>query len=307
MKTLHITDYLPPPSAHLVTLPDPTPGDRDIVVQVAAAAFNPLDAKLSQGVMQAFFPLTFPYIPGTDFAGEVIAIGRSVKNFAVGDAVFGRTDPVAGGALAEKVCVDQSQIARRPSGLSGATAACLPTPAGVAQQALNTLNAGPNAPLLVTGTGAVARAAILLAHRQNPGAVFVLGNGLDRVANLGATLLSPTDPGLGDIMAKTAHVLDTTGGHLQAVVLEHVKPGTHIATVAVPIDETTATGKAIKTAFVFLQTDAAILADLINLSRTTPLAVPNFTIFDLADSVSVFNNFVNGTLKGKPVMVASPS
>jgi len=307
MKALQVVNYQPASSAQLVTLPDPTPGESDVLVRVHAAAFNPLDAKLSQGVMQAFFPLTFPYIPGTDFAGEIIAVGGKVKNFAVGDTVLGRADPTAGGAMADIICLDHTLIALCPSGLAPATAACLPTPAGVAQLALNTLNSGPNAPLLITGTGAVARAAILLARSQGPGPIYVLGDGLDRVANLGATPVSPTDPALADIMAKTAHVLDTAGGHLQKAVLNHVQPGTHIATVSVPIDEATAATKALKTGFVFLQTDPAILANLANTALASPLAVPNITTFALADSIAVFNDFANGTLKGKPVMVASTS
>ncbi|AUG55794.1 NADP-dependent oxidoreductase [Thalassospira marina] len=300
MKALTVKGYLPDTQADVMSINAPVPSDTDVIVKIEAAAFNPLDAKLAMGVMQAFFPLAFPYIPGTDFAGTVIAKGKDVREFAIGDSVFGRAEPVAGGAIAEQICVDQSHIAHRPSGLDAQTATSLPTPAGVAQLALDKLACPQGAPLLITGTGAVARAAVILARDKND--VFVLGDGLDRLAGLGTTLVAPTDPELADIVAKTTHILDTTADHLQSAYLAHVKPQTHVASVAMPMAEDVAQQANIKSEFVFLQTDQGILQKLATIAATQPLAVPGSKTFVLDEAATVFDGYVNGTLKGKYIL-----
>ncbi|MBE7198880.1 MAG: alcohol dehydrogenase catalytic domain-containing protein [Parafilimonas terrae] len=96
MRALLIDGYAPVPSAYLGTVADGRPGPREVRVRVEGAALNPLDAKLARGDMTGWFPLAFPYRPGTDFAGEVVEVGEDVMDFHLGDAVLGRSDPVAG-------------------------------------------------------------------------------------------------------------------------------------------------------------------------------------------------------------------
>ena len=51
--------------------PQPAPGE--VLVQVHAASMNPVDWKVRSGMLQKFFPVTFPAITGRDGAGEVVA------------------------------------------------------------------------------------------------------------------------------------------------------------------------------------------------------------------------------------------
>jgi len=77
MLALQIEGYSDQPRAKLIEIPERSPGAGEVRVRVTAAALNPLDVKLTQGHMQEWFPLTFPYVPGTDFAGIVDDVGRA--------------------------------------------------------------------------------------------------------------------------------------------------------------------------------------------------------------------------------------
>jgi 2-desacetyl-2-hydroxyethyl bacteriochlorophyllide A dehydrogenase len=65
------------------TVDDPTPGPRDVVVEVAAAGICGTDLHILQGE----FAPTLPIIPGHEFAGTVVALGSDVTEVAVGDRV----------------------------------------------------------------------------------------------------------------------------------------------------------------------------------------------------------------------------
>ena len=62
-----------------------------MLVGVEAASVNPLDLKIIAGYMKEFFPVEFPYTPGTDFSGIVQVVGAEVENLKAGDRVVGRS------------------------------------------------------------------------------------------------------------------------------------------------------------------------------------------------------------------------
>lgn len=64
-------------------VPDPTPGPREVVVEVAACGLCGTDLHIRQGE----FAPTLPVVPGHEFAGTVAALGRDVRELAVGDRV----------------------------------------------------------------------------------------------------------------------------------------------------------------------------------------------------------------------------
>ena len=93
-----------------------------ILVNVKASALNRADLLQRRGLYPA--PSGFPErIPGLEFAGEVVEIGENVRNFKVGDRVFGIT---AGGAQAEFILTDASLLAKIPENLSFTEAAAIP-------------------------------------------------------------------------------------------------------------------------------------------------------------------------------------
>ena len=62
-------------------------------MQVRAAGVNPLDRKSAKG--NCFF-LRFPYVLGSDFAGEVVSVGVRANKFKAGDPIFAFSDPRRG-------------------------------------------------------------------------------------------------------------------------------------------------------------------------------------------------------------------
>ena len=68
----------------------------------------------------------FPKRMGQDFSGVVSAVDRDVKNFAVGDAVYGCCRGMKDGALAESVTTPASYIAKKPTTVDHVTAASVP-------------------------------------------------------------------------------------------------------------------------------------------------------------------------------------
>jgi 2-desacetyl-2-hydroxyethyl bacteriochlorophyllide A dehydrogenase len=69
--------------ATVTTVPDPTPGPRDVVVKVAACGLCGTDLHIRQGE----FAPTLPVVPGHEFAGEVVALGTDVTELSEGDQV----------------------------------------------------------------------------------------------------------------------------------------------------------------------------------------------------------------------------
>jgi NADPH:quinone reductase-like Zn-dependent oxidoreductase len=64
--------------------PDSKPGDEEILIRVRAAGVNPLDWKIRQGQLRLFLRLRFPYVLGSDIAGEVVSTGILAKRFKPG-------------------------------------------------------------------------------------------------------------------------------------------------------------------------------------------------------------------------------
>lgn len=110
-----------PDVLQLESIDRPEPGPEEVLVKVAAASINPVDAKRRQA---GAGPL--PKTTGSDFAGVVKEVGEGIREFAAGDRVFGtglHTGRFQGGSFAEYVVVPRDIIAQLPESVSFATGA----------------------------------------------------------------------------------------------------------------------------------------------------------------------------------------
>jgi 2-desacetyl-2-hydroxyethyl bacteriochlorophyllide A dehydrogenase len=73
-----------PGSVNVVTMPDPGPAPDEVVVQVGACGICGTDIHIIDG---EFPPTVYPIVIGHEFGGEVVAVGKDVEGFAVGDRV----------------------------------------------------------------------------------------------------------------------------------------------------------------------------------------------------------------------------
>jgi NADPH:quinone reductase-like Zn-dependent oxidoreductase len=173
MKAVRVTN--PGRFEDLTFIEEPTPelGQRDVLIKVRAASLNFRDTIIAKGKYPG--PLADRVIPGSDGAGEVVAIGPGVSRVAVGDRVTANCvcDWIAGphigeyranslgttidGMLAEYVRVDERAVVHIPDSLTYSEAAALPCAAVSAWSALTgTSPLLPGQTVLVQGTGGVA-------------------------------------------------------------------------------------------------------------------------------------------------------
>ncbi|MEM6978205.1 MAG: NADPH:quinone reductase, partial [Planctomycetota bacterium] len=98
--------------------PEPAPGPEDVVIEVAAAAVNPIDTYVRSGAVAMDLPL--PFVPGCDAAGVVTQIGDQVRRVAVGDRVWTTNQGLQGrqGTIAERIAVDQAWVYSLPEPIS---------------------------------------------------------------------------------------------------------------------------------------------------------------------------------------------
>ncbi|WP_327052550.1 NADPH:quinone reductase [Halomicrococcus gelatinilyticus] len=91
----------------------PTPADDELLVEVRAAAVNPVDTYFREG---SYEPGDLPWIPGSDVAGVVAGVGDAVDGFAEGDRIYGTAlGNDRPGTCAEFVAAPTDRVAHLPS------------------------------------------------------------------------------------------------------------------------------------------------------------------------------------------------
>ena len=125
MKAITFTQHALPiedPQALFDTdIPRPTPGPRDLLVEVRAVSVNPVDTKARAGTFTKE-----PKILGWDAAGIVREVGSEVTLFQPGDEVFYAGSIARTGSYSELHLVDERIVGHKPRSLSAAHAAALP-------------------------------------------------------------------------------------------------------------------------------------------------------------------------------------
>ena len=145
----------------------PAAGSGQVVVQVAGAAFNPVDVAIRAGFMHQVFPVAFPHIPNFDVAGVIAEVGEGVSGWSAGDAVVAFLPMTAPGAAAEYVAAPAGLLAAAPRTVELADAAALPSASLTASQALfEHADVKPGTSVLINGAGgAVGGYAVQLASQ----------------------------------------------------------------------------------------------------------------------------------------------
>ncbi|QKV91104.1 zinc-dependent alcohol dehydrogenase family protein [Streptomyces sp. NA02950] len=186
------------------TVPDPTPGPREVVVDVAACGLCGTDLHILQGE----FAPTLPIIPGHEFAGQVVGIGSGVTELAVGDRVavdpslhchecrycrIGRGNlcdnwnaigvSVPGGA-AEFAVAPVANCVKLPEHVEMADAALI-EPLSCAVRGYDVLHGNLGAEVLIYGSGTMGLMMLELAKRTGATSVDVVDINADRLSTAG--------------------------------------------------------------------------------------------------------------------------
>jgi NADPH:quinone reductase-like Zn-dependent oxidoreductase len=252
MKAIIYTEYGPPEVLQLQEAAKPAPGAQDVLIRNRAASVNygDLAARNFKAIsprefnMPALFwllaRLSFGLnkpkttILGSEFAGEVEAVGQAVTSFKPGDPVFGYLGQGMG-AYAEYVCMDESGVlAHKPDNVSYEEAAVTPYGAIMAFGLLRKMNIQPGQKVLVNGaSGAIGSAAVQIAKQfgaevtgvcSTPGMAFVQAFGADEVVDYTQTDFTQSGKSYDLILdvlgrtpfARSRQALTADGAHLYA-------------------------------------------------------------------------------------------
>ena len=161
MRCLLLNKLGKPEDLILTTLPNPKPGDGELVVDMYAAAVNFADILSIAGEYQ--FKPKLPFVPGREGAGIVSEVGKNVSRFKPGDRVMLQTNF---GAFAQKAVAKEHETYRVPDNINLNQAAAVGVAFQTAWFALtDRAQVRKGETVMVTGaSGSVGLAAVQLAH-----------------------------------------------------------------------------------------------------------------------------------------------
>jgi len=221
-------------------VPEPVPGQDDVLVEVHAAGLNPLDGKIRDGAFKAILPYRPPFILGHDVAGIVVGIGSNVRRFKIGDEVYARPRDGRIGAFAERIAIDQADVALKPGTIGMEEAASIPLTGLTAWQALVEragLEQGQKV-LIHAGSGGVGTAAIQLAkHLGATVATTTSTANVDLVKHLGADIvIDYRNQEFDKLLSGYDVVLNSLDSTTLRKSLDVLKPGGKLISISGPPD-----------------------------------------------------------------------
>lgn len=288
----------------------PQPASGQVLIQVAATAFNPVDVGIRAGFLRDVFPVRFPHIPGIEVAGKVAELGEGVTNFSVGDAVIGFLPMSEDGAAAEFVLAPAEALVDAPRSIPLADAAAIPVGALTASQALFEhagLHAGQR--VLINGAGGgVGGFAVQLAKQAGATVIAtasprstdsVRAAGADQIVDYASTTVfeAVTEP--VDVVLNLVSVSEDGAAALVGLV----RPGGVLVTTTGPVAGDPE--RDVRTAWNQLRSDPDRLAVIVAGVDAGELHVDVSARHPLADTALIHEQSVAGQLRGKVVLTAS--
>src|SRR5947208_9499039 len=310
MKAVRIERYGNEDILKLAEVERPQPGENQLLVKVRAAAVNPVDWKIRDGLGD-IFGLKPPLILGCEVAGTVEALGSrgpsrtGISDFVAGDEVYGYLGAYSGG-YAEYVAAPASEFVRKPKQIDFDTAASVPVAALTAWQGIfdhGELATGQRS--LITGaSGAVGSMAVQLA--KNKGA-YVIGTGSGRnkefVRQLGADeFIDYKNAKFEDKVSGLDVVFDTVGGDTQERAFQTLKrAGVLVSTVSPPSAEK-AKEFGVTVAMVMMMAKSDQLAEINRLVESGKLKARVATVLPLAEVKKAHQISASGHADGKIIL-----
>lgn len=271
----------------------PTPGPREALVRVHAAAItrDELDWPADR----------LPATPSYEFSGVVAAVGRDVDDVEVGEPVYALDDFDRDGAAAEYTTIPLEFLAPKPRNLGHVESAALPLAGLSAWQGLfvhGQLTAGER--VLVHGAaGGVGHLAVQLAHARG---AHVIGTAsapnVDEVRRLGADEVIDSSQRFEDVVEDVDLVFDTAGGERLERSPAVLRPGGRIVSVAAQPPRP----RGIKSVYFVVEPNRGQLGELARLADQGDLRPAIDEVFPLADARKAFERSLGSQRRGKIVL-----
>lgn len=308
MKAAQLTHYGGQDAISITAdAPRPLPLAGQVLVEIYAAAVNPFDWKLRDGMYKDGMELELPATLGGDVSGVVVEIGEAVDGFAVGQTVLGMAGAASGqGSLAEFATVKAQQLVPKPANIDFITAAALPLAGISAYQALvdhMALQAGQKI-LIHGGAGGIGSLAIQIAKdigayvattASAADAEFVKGLGADEVIDYQSQDFST-------LIADYDAVFDTVGGETNAKSYSVLKPGGSLVSMLVPPNDELVNKYSVHYTQQASKATPERLLAVAELASAGKLTVNIDKVFPLDQAAEALEHLKSGHPKGKVVI-----
>lgn len=287
-------------------VPELPMGPDCVTIKVAGAGINPVDWKIMLGYLDGAFETHFPVVPAWDVAGEVVAVGPSVTEVAVGDRVYAyaRLDTIGHGTAAEQVVLPIRVVAKAPTSIDLTTAAAVPLAGLTAWQLIRRLAPQPGETVLVhNAAGGVGQFAVQLARLSG---ARVIGTSSpanhEHLRELGIEPVAYGD-GLAEAVRELAPegvdvVADLVGGDALAVSDALLAPGGRVGSIADGQGALERGG-----AYVFVRPSPAELTELAMLIDAGQVRVDIAATYPLDQAKEAYQRLRDGHVRGKIVLV----
>lgn len=298
----------------------------DVLIEVKAAAINPIDKSIILGNLQGMLPLSLPSTSAYDVSGIVVEKGNGVDNFEIGDLVYSRVPQEQMGTLAEFVAVTNAAVSKKPGNISFEEAASIPLAGLTAVQSLEAASIKKNDRVLIhAGSGGVGSLAIQYAKAQGAYVYTTTStNNIEWVKALGADRVIDYKTEDYKSVAKDVDIVfDTLGQNYSLESFEVVKQGGIVVSVVGPLDEASANrfgmadyklpaelaeasrGKEAEYKFVFMHPSGSHLNAIKSLVEDEKIKPIIDKVYPFSESIEAFNHLASGRAKGKIVVKIS--
>jgi NADPH:quinone reductase-like Zn-dependent oxidoreductase len=277
-----------------------------VLVKVHAASLNPIDNVLRSGALKDSMPLSFPFVMGFDVSGEIVELGKDVRHFKVGDAVFARPKQEDAGAVAQYARVGESELAHKPSNLSHTKAASVPLAGLTAWQALVTegkLKKGEKV-LIHAGSGGVGTLAIQIAKYLGAHVATTVSEGnVDLVKSLGADqVIDYKNQTFEDEVSDLDLVFDMIGGDTLNRSFSTLKKGGRIVSIKGEDSDGLAQKHGVHFETLWMKPDGAMLAELAALIEQGVIQPVIDSTYAMLDAAAAYEHLAAGHAVGKIVV-----
>jgi NADPH:quinone reductase-like Zn-dependent oxidoreductase len=303
MKAIRFDRYGDVDVLYVAEVQRPVPGPGQVLVAVKAAAVNPGEASVRQGVYAQRWPATFPSGQGSDLAGVVAETGPDVTGYAVGDEVIGYTDDRA--SQAEYVLVAQEHLTARPGAVPWEVAASLYVAGSTAWAAVRAVDLHEGDTVVVSGAaGGVGSITVQLARlagarviglASEPNHEWLAGHGVLPVTYGEGVEERIREASGGRVDA----FIDTFGGGYVDLALRLGIPVGRIDTI---IDFEAAEKYGVKTDGNAVGASAETLAELAALVDKGALEIPIARVYPLAEVRDAYRELERRHTRGKIVL-----
>jgi NADPH:quinone reductase-like Zn-dependent oxidoreductase len=267
-------------------VPRPEPRAGEVLVKVKAAGVGPWDGWIRAG--KSALPQPLPLTLGSDLSGEIVAVGPDVAELAVGDQVYGVTNPRFVGAYAEYAVASAGMVSTKPTSLTHVEAASVPVVAITAWQALfdhAQLKAGQTV-VIHGAAGNVGSYAVQLARQAGVQTIATVSTGdISAARDLGAnTVIDYRTQRFEEVVRDADAVIDLVGGETQTRSFQVLRRGGRLVSAVSRPDQDLATRYGVEATFFLVNVTNQYLREIARLVDDGKLRTKVGAVLPLADA-----------------------